>query len=187
MEITKKKIIIIVSVSLGVLLIGSLIFYFFFSSINPEKFEETVQQVEEQNALIAAENSLIVNGSNATSNTDIRTIEARYNFIIDSLEIRLNELDIEKNEYLTQKTDLVEKVKSLEDELSQLKEIKTNFEDELKGVLNLDDKQLSPIIQAMKIEKVAELYQNSNTNQKQKILRNLDPDKAAKILESVFK
>ena len=182
MEITKNKIIIIVSVSLGVLLIGSLVFYFFFSSINPEKFEETVQQVEEQNALIAAENA-----SNVTSSTDIRTNEARYNFIIDSLETRLNELDIEKNEYLTQKTDLVEKVKSLEDELSQLKENKTNFEDELKGVLNLDDKQLSPIIQAMKIEKVAELYQNSNTNQKQKILRNLDPDKAAKILESVFK
>ena len=62
-----------------------------------------------------------------------------------------------------------------------------NFEDELKGVLNLDDKQLSPIIQAMKIEKVAELYQNSNTNQKQKILRNLEPAKAAIILEGVFK
>jgi len=99
----------------------------------------------------------------------------------------LTELNLEKNEYLTQKTDLAEKVKSLENDLNQLREYKTNFENELKGVLNLDDKQLSPIIQAMKIEKVAELYQNSNTNQKQKILRNLDPAKAAIILEGVFK
>ena len=68
-----------------------------------------------------------------------------------------------------------------------MREYKTNFENELKGVLNLDDKQLSPIIQAMKIEKVAELYQNSNTNQKQKNSSQLDPAKAAIILEGVFK
>ena len=187
MKFTKKNIIIIASVSVGVLLIGSLLFYFLFPSINPEKFEETVQQVEEQNALIAAENESNKSQSGNISNTDIRTIEARYNSKIDSMKALLTELNLEKNEYLTQKTDLAEKVKSLENDLSQLREYKTNFEDELKGVLNLDDKQLSPIIQAMKIEKVAELYQNSNTNQKQKILRNLDPAKAAIILEGVFK
>ena len=183
MKFTKKNIIIIASVSVGVLLIGSLLFYFLFPSINPEKFEETVQQVEEQNALIAAENESNKSQSGNISNTDIKTIEARYNSKIDSMKTLLTELNLEKNEYLTQKTDLAEKVKSLENDLSQLREYKTNFENELKGVLNLDDKQLSPIIQAMKIEKVAELYQNSNTNQKQKILRNLDPAKAAIILE----
>ena len=183
MKFTKKNIIIIASVSVGVLLIGSLLFYFLFPSINPEKFEETVQQVEEQNALIAAENESNKSQSGNISNTDIKTIEARYNSKIDSMKTLLTELNLEKNEYLTQKTDLAEKVKSLENDLSQLREYKTNFENELKGVLNLDDKQLSPIIQAMKIEKVAELYQNSNTNQKQKILRNVDPAKAAIILE----
>ena len=96
----------------------------------------------------------------------------------------LTELNLEKNEYLTQKTDLAEKVKSLENDLSQLREYKQTL-NELKGGANLDDKQLSPIIQAMKTEKVAELYQNSNTNQKQKILRNLNPAKAAIILEGI--
>ena len=127
-KFTKKNIIIIASVSVGVLLIGSLLFYFLFPSINPEKFEETVQQVEEQNALIAAENESNKSQSGNISNTDIKTIEARYNSKIDSMKTLLTELNLEKNEYLTQKTDLAEKVKSLENDLNQLREYKTNFE-----------------------------------------------------------
>ena len=98
MKFTKKNIIIIASVSVGVLLIGSLLFYFLFPSINPEKFEETVQQVEEQNALIAAENESNKSQSGNISNTDIKTIEARYNSKIDSMKTLLTELNLEKNE-----------------------------------------------------------------------------------------
>ena len=90
MKFTKKNIIIIASVSVGVLLIGSLLFYFLFPSINPEKFEETVQQVEEQNALIAAENESNKSQSGNISNTDIRTIEARYNSKIDSMKLNFH-------------------------------------------------------------------------------------------------
>ena len=67
------------------------------------------------------------------SNTDIKTIEARYNSKIDSIETLLT-IKSEKNEYRT-KNRFSRKVKSLENDLSQLREYKTNFENELKECL----------------------------------------------------
>ena len=75
------------------------------------------------------------------------------------------------------------KINKLEEQVNQ----KVTFEQELKGILSLDDKQLSPILEKMNDMKVADLYQGSNSNQKQKILRCLDPERAAKLLEAVIK
>ena len=57
MKFTKKKIIILVAISLSVLILGGVGFYLLYPKINSEKYEETVQKLEEENALNAALNS----------------------------------------------------------------------------------------------------------------------------------
>lgn len=189
MKFTKKKIIILVAISLSVLILGGIGFYLLYPKINSEKYEETVQQVKEENALNATLNSSESESSKSENNLITSDSENRKMLIeshktqIDSLESIISELERERNELLTDKSDLNEVIKKLDEEVNQ----KITFEEELKGILSLDDKQLSPILEKMNDMKVADLYQGSNSNQKQKILRCLDPERAAKLLEKVIK
>lgn len=190
MKFTKKKIIILISVSVSMLLLGGIGFYLLYPKMNPEKYEETVQQVEEENALNATLNSSESESTNLENNLDSTDSSNRISSVvkmqkaqIDSLESIIRELESFREELNTEKIDLNEKIKKLEEQASQ----KATFEDELKGILSLDDKQLSPILEKMNDMKVADIYQGSNVNQKQKILRCLDPVKAAKLLEAVIK
>ncbi len=189
MKFTKKKIIILVAVSLSVLILGGVGFSFLYPKINPEKYEETVQQVEEENALNATLNSSESESSYLENNIDATDSERRKMLVetqkvqIDSLNSIIRELESLRDELNTEKIDLNEKIKKLEEQANQ----KATFEEELKGILSLDDKQLSPILEKMNDMKVADIYQGSTINQKQKILRCLDPEKAAKLLETVIK
>jgi chromosome segregation ATPase len=189
MKFTKKKIIILVAVSLSVLILGGIGFYLLYPKMNPEKYEETVQQVEEENALNATLNSSESESSNLENNLDSTDSESRKMLVetqkvqIDSLKSIIRELESFRDELNTEKTDLSEKLKKLEEQVNQ----KATFQEELKGILSLDDKQLSPILEKMNDMKVADIYQGSTVNQKQKILRCLDPVKAAKLLETVIK
>jgi CHASE3 domain sensor protein len=189
MKFTKKKIIILVAISVSVLILGGLGFYLLYPKINSEKYQETVQLVEEENALNATLNSSESESSNLENKLDAIDSESRkmlvepYKTQIDSLESIISELERLRDELITDKSDLNEVIKKLDEEVSQ----KVTFEEELKGILSLDDKQLSPILEKMNDMKVADLYQGSNINQKQKILRCLEPEKAAKLLEAVIK
>lgn len=190
MKFTKKKIIILVVVSLSVLILGAVAFYLLYPKMNPKKYEETVQQVEEENALNATLNSSESESTNLENNLDSTDSSNRISSVvkmqkaqIDSLESIISKLESYREELNTEKIDLNEKIKKLEEQASQ----KATFEDELKGILSLDDKQLSPILEKMNDMKVADIYQGSNVNQKQKILRCLDPERAAKLLEAVIK
>tara|TARA_Y200000002_G_scaffold383300_1_gene405083 strand:- start:8139 stop:8699 length:561 start_codon:yes stop_codon:yes gene_type:complete len=186
MKFTKKKIIILVAVSLSVLILGGIGFYVLYPKINPEKYEETVQQVEEENAQNATLNSLESESSNleaTDSSNRISSVVKMQKAQIDSLESIISELESLRDELNTDKTDLNEAMRKLEEQVNQ----KATFEEELKGIFSLDDKQLSPILGKMDDMKVADMYQGSTVNQKQKILRCLDPEKAAKLLEAVIK
>ena len=175
--------------SVSVLLLGGIGFYLLYPKMNPEKYEETVQQVEEENALNATLNTSESESSYLGNNFDATELESRKMLVetqkvqIDSLKSIIRQLESFRDELNTEKTDLSEKIKKLEEQANQ----KVTFQEELKGILSLDDKQLSPILEKMNDMKVADIYQGSTVNQKQKILRCLDPVKAAKLLEAVIK
>ena len=175
--------------SVSVLLLGGIGFYLLYPKMNPEKYEETVQQVEEENALNAtlnsseSESSYLENNIDATDSESRKMLVETHKVQIDSLKSIIRELESLRDELNTEKIDLNEKIKKLEEQANQ----KATFEEELKGILSLDDKQLSPILEKMNDMKVADIYQGSTINQKQKILRCLDPEKAAKLLETVIK
>ena len=189
MKFTKKKIIILISVSVSMLLLGGIGFYLLYPKMNPEKYEETVQQVEVANALNAtlntseSESSYLENNIDATDSESRKMLVETQKVQIDSLKSIIRQLESLRDELNTKKTDLSEKIKKLEEQANQ----KATFQEELKGILSLDDKQLSPILEKMNDMKVADIYQGSTVNQKQKILRCLDPVKAAKLLEAVIK
>jgi flagellar motor switch protein FliG len=186
MKFTKKKIIILISMSVGVLILGGLGFYLLYPKMNPEKYEETVQQVEEENALNATLNSSeseSINLEETDSSDRTSSVISLQKTQIDSLQSIVSELRRQRNETNTINSDLSAENKNLKEKLDQ----KITFEEELKGILSLDDKQLSPILENMDEMKVADLYQGSNSTQKQKILRCLDPKRAAKLLEAVIK
>ena len=186
MKFTKKKIIILVAVSLSVLILGGVGFYLLYPKINSEKYEETVQQVEEENAQNTTLNSSESESSNleaTDSSNRISSVVKMQKTQIDSLESIISDLERLRDELMTDKSDLNEVIKKLDEEVNQ----KATFEEELKGIFSLDDKQLTPILEKMDDMKVADMYQGSTVNQKQKILRCLDPEKAAKLLEAVIK
>ena len=175
--------------SVSMLLLGGIGFYLLYPKMNPEKYEETVQQVEEENALNAtlntseSESSYLENNIDATESESRKMLVETQKVQIDSLNSIIRQLESFRDELNTEKTDLSEKIKKLEEQANQ----KVTFQEELKGILSLDDKQLSPILEKMNDMKVADIYQGSTVNQKQKILRCLDPVKAAKLLEAVIK
>lgn len=175
--------------SVSMLLLGGIGFYLLYPKMNPEKYEETVQQVEEENALNATLNTSESESSYLENNIDATELESRKMLVetqkvqIDSLKSIIRKLESFRDELNTEKIDLSEKIKKLEEQANQ----KATFQEELKGILSLDDKQLSPILEKMNDMKVADIYQGSTVNQKQKILRCLDPVKAAKLLEAVIK
>lgn len=193
MKFTKKKIIILISVSVSMLLLGGIGFYLLYPKMNPEKYEETVQQVEVANALNAtlntseSESSYLENNIDATDSESRKMLVETQKVQIDSLKSIIIKLERFRDELNTEKIDLSEKVKKLEEQVEEQANQKATFQEELKGILSLDDKQLSPILEKMNDMKVADIYQGSTVNQKQKILRCLDPVKAAKLLEAVIK
>lgn len=60
------------------------------------------------------------------------------------------------------------------------------FADRVKSLLNLDEDELSPILVKMNNDQLVRLYRNAGNIQREKLLRSLNPDRAALLMESIM-
>ena len=60
------------------------------------------------------------------------------------------------------------------------------FSEMVKSLLNLDEQQLSPIVNKLSKEQLIRLYKGAGTIQREKLLRSLDPDRAAKLMTEIM-
>jgi len=60
------------------------------------------------------------------------------------------------------------------------------FSERVKSLLNLDEEQLAPIVNQMSNDQLIKLYRGGGTIQREKLLRSLKPDRAAKIMTEIM-
>jgi len=60
------------------------------------------------------------------------------------------------------------------------------FAERVKSLLNLDEEELAPIIREMDQGQLVRLYQNAGTIQREKLLRSLEPKRAAALMKEVM-
>lgn len=60
------------------------------------------------------------------------------------------------------------------------------FADRVKSLLNLDEEELAPILSKLNNDQLTRLYRNAGNIQREKLLRSLNPDRAARLMESIM-
>ncbi|SMO59385.1 hypothetical protein [Fodinibius sediminis] len=150
--------------------------YFLMPYINPEKgksaennnFQQTFTPIERN---ISAVDSL----QNMTDSLrqvieTYRKEETEYQGIIDSLNSRLASSE-EQNDTLKARIPRV---------------AAENIEEVSKSLLTLDEDQLTPIVNILKDDQLISLYNSASRMQRSKLLRSLEPEKAANILKQIM-
>lgn len=113
---------------------------------------------------------------------------------IDSLEqanrnyeselARLNEQLIVAREAAEENAAMEDREGELLTEESQMSQ--EEFFDRTKSLLNLDREELAPIVAELSKEEIVRLYNGGGTIQREKLLRSLEPERAAEIMKEIM-
>lgn len=60
------------------------------------------------------------------------------------------------------------------------------FSERVKSLLNLDEEELKPIANQMTQDELVRIYRNSGNIQREKLLRSLNPERAAKLMREIM-
>lgn len=70
--------------------------------------------------------------------------------------------------------------------LNATEEPKEEFSERVKSLLNLDEEQLTPIANQMSQQELVRIYSSSGNIQREKLLRSLSPERAAKLMKEIM-
>lgn len=65
-------------------------------------------------------------------------------------------------------------------------EPKEEFSERVKSLLNLDEEELTPIANQMSQQELVRIYSSSGNIQREKLLRSLSPERAAKLMKEIM-
>ncbi len=68
----------------------------------------------------------------------------------------------------------------------QMEEEQEAFADRVKSLLNLEEEELAPILTRLNNDQLIRLYRSAGNIQREKLLRSLNPDRAARLMESIM-
>lgn len=71
-------------------------------------------------------------------------------------------------------------------ETEQLEEEEEAFADRVKSLLNLEEEELTPILSRLNNDQLTRLYRSAGNIQREKLLRSLNPDRAARLMETIM-
>lgn len=175
------------------LLVMIVAMYFLYPYINKDDYQGLVQEQEQKKAaefeelgFPAQEDSLVAVLSDTAMVMDSVAIDT---LVTDELQLAL-----EENTRLHQRVDsLIAEIEVLKanqpeeidvEEMQQLS--KEEFAQRIKSLLNLEEDDLGPILEKMTNEQLVRLYNGGGTIQREKILRSLNSDKAAKLMTEIM-
>lgn len=170
---------------IGVFLVIIVAMYFLYPQFHPENKQNTVEEEEwgasdltynpNYYSLEAADSLKTQIELLQQSIDSLRGVEQQHLLKVDSLEYRANQMEEENLERDIPDTDDENELVSAE----RLKDIS-------RSLLELDEEELSPILNRLNNNELIGLYKSANNMQRSKMLRSLGPDKAAVILKEIM-
>ena len=187
----------------GLLIVPVIVFtvamYFLYPVISKDKYERIAENFErKQNGLpplpdvdsLVVSDSLNVDGeAKPEINSDTLTVdmldailaqqEVKQNNplkpVVDSLNAVIANLEKQLEEEKKKASSLVEETKNQEE-----------FAVRVKSLLNLEENELAPILDKMSSKQLVKLYNSGGATQREKILRSLNSEKAARLMTEVM-
>lgn len=169
---------------IGVFLVIIVAMYFLYPQFHPENKQNTVEEDEwgasdltynpDFYSLEAADSLKTQIELLQQSIDSLRGLEQQQLLKVDSLEYRANQIEEENLEQDVPDTN--------DDELVSAERLK----DISRSLLELDEEELSPILNRLNNNELIGLYKSANNMQRSKMLRSLGPDKAAVILKEIM-
>ena len=175
------------------LLVMIIAIFFLYPYLNKEEYQELVKEQEEKFesefdalSMNAQQDTLLTVASDSTLAADSMAVDS---LSTDELKIALDE-----NSRLHQVVDSlvaeIEILKANQVKAVEAKDIpelsKEEFAQRVKSLLNLEEDDLAPILERMTNEQLVRLYNGGGTIQREKILRSLNSDKAAKLMTEIM-
>lgn len=169
--------------------------YFLFPYINEEKYQEVAEKYDEE--IVLADNfETPENYDGEAVEEDLGTLRERasaFQETIQELQIRLDSLTM-VNDSLESKllakeeelTDLKENEESATEDTVSEELSNEELAENVKSLLDLDDENLSPILNEMSDSQLIRLYEVGSSLQRKKLLRALESKRAAKLMTEVM-
>jgi hypothetical protein len=197
-----KNVIIAVAVTLGSFLISFGVFMYLYPQMNPDVFEALKKDVEQQNvrqtgyqdALTFLKERYELATAVATVMDTVKSVVKQDTVVTAALPDPNLALEKARNARLTQSLD------SLNREMTRLRQAHSTELADLrkrvlpvfstadnKSLLNLDDEELKPILRQLNQRQIQAIYLDANASQREKLLRNLNPEAAARLLSEIIK
>lgn len=186
----KSVIIKLVGISLVLFIVMIVISYFLFPYLSKDSYDTIVYNFENGGADSTLVDSL------ALSEMDTSSVVLDSTQILTSIpEIELTHLKL-NNEILLKNLDSLNtivqnqkaEIEKRDKEIVKYKDVlyPEAINDRLKSLLNLEEGDLSPILQKLSNQQIVKIYISGGNTQREKILRALKPEKAAEIIEEVM-
>lgn len=211
----KSAIFKIAGIVIASFLVITVITFFLYPYLNKDKYEQIQNerqinqpsgefegnslssgQIEDKayNGQLAGDHSFYQDSTGTESTYFAATIDSLQH-LNDSLTVRLEEV-------LANLTELEEAVKKNGADPAKLvqanpggndaafiqasEEPKEEFSERVKSLLNLDEDELKPIANQMSQQELVRIYSNSGNIQREKLLRSLSPERAAKLMKEIM-
>lgn len=169
--------------------------YFLFPYINEEKHQEVAEKYDEE--IVLADNfETQENYDGDAVEEDLGTLSER----ASAFKQNIQELQTQLDSLTTVNDSLKSKLLAKEEELKELKENEESASEDVvseelsneelsenvKSLLDLDDENLSPILNEMSDSQLIRLYEVGSSLQRKKLLRALESKRAAKLMTEVM-
>lgn len=167
------------------------VFFFLYPYLKPDKYQEIVEvnQSEygipitatdstftpEDSLSIASFSQHLPDSLNISSMAYLTSDNGQLHMKLDSLLTALNTMELERNKALEELEMIQNGGSSSED-----------FLDRVKSLFNLEPDELAPILDKMTSKQLVRLYKEGSSMQREKMLRSLNSEKAAKLLTEIM-
>ena len=192
---SKKGVLKIAGIVVGPLLVMTIAAYFLYPYFNEKEYEAIAEKYERRNEPVAQVEDMEIGKDFQTLVEQVKllkTANEELNSMVDTLQ--------KKNEELTEKLKTNEEQSAGGEENSAIEQADSmqtttvsnegipqeEFGERIKSLLNLDNEDLTPIVNEMTDGQLVRLYKGGSSIQRKKLLRSLDPKRAAKLMTKVM-
>lgn len=189
--------------------------FFLYPYLNKENYNKTMDEHSRSDIAMVEiqESDIVISNPQAVDSLQLelssllneqKTIESVIDSLVNKKQILISEIqDLEKqrelvlNEVLLaegSKTDLepqqiaqqVASTPTTQTFADNSDEIKQEFSERVKSLLNLEEEELAPILKKIEDQQLLLLYDTAGNIQREKMLRSLTPDRAANLMKKIM-
>ena len=192
---SKKGVLKIAGIIIGPLLVMAIAAYFLYPYFNEKEYEAIAEKYDRRDEPVAQVESMkigkdfqtlveqvkLLKTANEELNSTIDTLQKRNEVLAEKLKTHENKSTNEQDSSVVEPADSMQATTVSKQTLAQEK-----FGERIKSLLNLDNEDLTPIVNEMTDRQLVQLYNGGSSIQRKKLLRSLDPKRAAKLMTEVM-